>query len=96
MNIDSEAILDLVRRVEQFLRDSGMPASRFGREALGDPCFVADLRNGRELRSATAARVRAYLDRSEVVSAEAAAELRIRSRGRPFSLNRRGRYEADR
>lgn len=64
-NIDSEMMVNLVRRVEHFLKASEMPASRFGREALGDPCFVADLRNGREPRAATAARVRAYLDDAE-------------------------------
>ena len=64
-NIDSEMSVNLIWRVEHFLKASEMPASRFGREALGDPCFVADLRNGREPRAATAARVRAYLDEAE-------------------------------
>lgn len=66
--------MNLIRRVEQFLKVSAMPASRFGREALGDPCFVAELRNGREPRSATAARVRAYLDKAERELTNAAAE----------------------
>lgn len=42
-----------------------MPATKFGREAVRDPRFVGDLRNGREPRRATAARVHAYLDRVE-------------------------------
>ena len=36
-----------------------------GRDAVGDPCFVFDLRDGREPRGSTAARVTAYLDRAE-------------------------------
>jgi hypothetical protein len=42
-----------------------MPPSRFGREAVGDPCFVFELRDGRKPRSDTVAKVRAYLDRVE-------------------------------
>ena len=43
--------------VEKFLRRTGMSATRFGRLAVNDPRFVLDLRNGREPRSSTAARV---------------------------------------
>ena len=52
----------LLPRVERYLRRSGTPPIRFGREAVHDPRFVFDLRNGREPRPATAARVSAYLD----------------------------------
>ena len=52
----------LLPRVERYLRRSGAPPTRFGREAVHDPRFVFDLRNGREPRPATAARVSAYLD----------------------------------
>jgi len=45
------------REVERFLRRTGMPPTKFGRLAVNDPRFVLDLRNGREPRSATAARV---------------------------------------
>lgn len=33
--------------VEDFLRRSGMSATAFGKEAVGDPSFVPDLREGR-------------------------------------------------
>lgn len=33
--------------VEAFLAHTGMSATTFGKEALGDPVFVFDLRNGR-------------------------------------------------
>lgn len=57
--------MHLLRRIEVHLRKTGTPATKFGREAVGDPRFVLDLRNGREPRSRTAARVQAYLDRAE-------------------------------
>jgi hypothetical protein len=52
----------LLREIEKFLRSSRIPAARFGREVLGDPRFVFDLRNGREPRPLTVARVRAFLE----------------------------------
>lgn len=57
--------MHLLQRVEKHLRRSGVPQSRFGREALGDPRLVTDLRKGRELRPKTAQRVQAYLDAHE-------------------------------
>ena len=57
--------MELRRAVEAFLRRSGMPPSRFGREAVGDPCFVADLRSGREPRATTTRRVRTYIGAME-------------------------------
>lgn len=55
----------LLRRIEQFIKERRMSPARFGREALGDPNFVFDLRDGREPRERTTARVCAYLDRAE-------------------------------
>lgn len=55
----------LLWRIERHLRRTGTPATRFGREALRDPRLVPDLRNGRELRTGTAARISAYLDARE-------------------------------
>lgn len=37
----------LIRRIEHFLRETGMPWTKFGRLAAQDPRFVQDLRNGR-------------------------------------------------
>jgi 2,4-dienoyl-CoA reductase-like NADH-dependent reductase (Old Yellow Enzyme family) len=51
----------LLHTVEKFLRRTNTPPIRFGREAMGDPRFVSDLRNGREPREITERRVRAYL-----------------------------------
>ena len=52
----------LLREVEKFLRQSDVAPTRFGREAVGDPRFVFDLRNGRDPRPTTIARVLAYLE----------------------------------
>jgi hypothetical protein len=51
----------LLRDVEKYLKISNTPAARFGREAMGDPRFVFDLRRGREPRASTVERVRAFL-----------------------------------
>jgi hypothetical protein len=55
----------LLRRIERHLRLSGTPPTNFGREALRDPRFVADLRKGRQPGPSTVRRVDAYLDRLE-------------------------------
>ena len=57
--------MHLLSRVERYLRRSGTPPTRFGREAVRDPRFVFDLRRGREPREPTARRVAAYLDQRE-------------------------------
>ena len=57
--------MHLGRRIELYLRRSNMAPTRFGREALGDPRFISDLKNGRELRQKTAERVAAWLDAHE-------------------------------
>ena len=50
------------RLVERFLREMDMPPTKFGRLAVRDPRFVQDLRNGREVRERTAARVIAFIE----------------------------------
>jgi hypothetical protein len=48
-------------KIQKFLRRSGMPATKFGRLAVNDPRLVLDLRNGREPRARTVARIEAFL-----------------------------------
>lgn len=57
--------MELLRRIERYLRRSGVPPTRFGRAATRDPRFVFDLRNGRQPGAAVIARVGAFLDRVE-------------------------------
>ena len=53
----------LLRHVEIYLKASNTPAARFGREAMGDPRFVFDLRRGREPRPRTIERILSFLER---------------------------------
>jgi hypothetical protein len=48
-------------KIQKFLRRTGMPATKFGRLAVNDPRLVGDLRNGREPRAHTVARIEAFL-----------------------------------
>ncbi|MFC3097793.1 hypothetical protein [Alteraurantiacibacter palmitatis] len=52
----------LIRKIEVFLRRTGMPATRFGRLATQDPRFVLDLRNGRTPRSETEKKVEHFMN----------------------------------
>jgi hypothetical protein len=42
-----------------------MSPTRFGRESVGDPNLIAQLKDGRELRAATAQRITDYLNDNE-------------------------------
>jgi 2,4-dienoyl-CoA reductase-like NADH-dependent reductase (Old Yellow Enzyme family) len=54
----------LLQTIEDHLKARRMTPTRFGREAVGDPMFVSNLRDGREPRPRTVARVLDYIDRS--------------------------------
>lgn len=54
--------LNLLRDIARHLRFRAITPARFGRDVLRDPRFVFDLRNGREPRPATIARVRLVLE----------------------------------
>ncbi len=51
----------LLRQIEKYLRETGMPWTKFGRLAAHDPRFVEDLRNGRTPRPETEARIRRFI-----------------------------------
>ena len=55
----------LIRKIEKFLRRTGMPATKFGRLAAQDPRFVLDLRNGRTPRSQTERRIEHFMNKYE-------------------------------
>lgn len=48
--------------VEDFLHRSRMPPTRFGKEAINDLSFVAELRRGRVVKLDTLERVRRYIE----------------------------------
>lgn len=52
----------LIRKIERFLNLHAMPRTRFGRLAAQDPRLVDDLRNGREPRPKTTARVEHFMN----------------------------------
>jgi hypothetical protein len=55
----------LLDRIDLYLRSSKTSPSRLGRDAVGDPNFVMNLRDGRRPRQATLDRVVAFIDRKE-------------------------------
>lgn len=57
--------MDLLGRIETYLQASGTRPTRFGRDAVGDPRFVFDLRAGRDPRPETRARVCDWLARRD-------------------------------
>lgn len=52
----------LIRKIEKFLRRTGMPATKFGRLAAHDPRFVLDLRMGRIPRAHTEERIEHFMN----------------------------------
>lgn len=57
--------MNLLNRVDRYLRDSKMARTRFGRATVNDPRLVDDMRRGRVLQPHNRARVAAFLDRAE-------------------------------
>lgn len=57
--------MQLLPVIEKFLRVRNVAPTRFGRDAVRDPRFVLDLRNGREPRRHTVSRVLDYIDRQD-------------------------------
>ena len=54
--------MQLLPVIEKYLRARNVAPTRFGRDAVRDPRFVLDLRNGREPRRRTVSRVLSYID----------------------------------
>ena len=53
--------MHLRKVIETYLKASGTPATRFGREAVRDPRLVHDMRRGREIGSRVAKRILAFI-----------------------------------
>lgn len=68
----------LIHSIEAFLKKHDMAATKFGRDAAGDPRFVLDLRMGRSPRPRTEARIRGWMAEYEVTARKA------RRTGRPI------------
>jgi len=55
----------ILDRIDRYLRSTKTTPSRLGRDAVGDPNFVMNLRDGRQPRQATLDRVIAFIDARE-------------------------------
>jgi hypothetical protein len=55
----------ILDRIDCYLRRTKTSPSRLGRDAVGDPNFVMNLRDGRQPRQATLDRVLAFIERQE-------------------------------
>ncbi len=55
----------ILDRIDRYLRFTKSSPSRLGRDAVGDPNFVMNLRDGRRPRQATLDRVLAFIEREE-------------------------------
>jgi 2,4-dienoyl-CoA reductase-like NADH-dependent reductase (Old Yellow Enzyme family) len=54
--------MNLRKMIETYLKASGTPATRFGREAVRDPRLVHDMRKGREIGPRVAKRIIAFIE----------------------------------
>ena len=59
--VNRRRFVELLHSIKEYCAQTGISPSRFGREAVGDARLVHDMRKGRQLRSATARRVRDYM-----------------------------------
>jgi len=51
----------LLRQIEEFLKKTGMPWTKFGRIVAHDPRLVGDMRNGRSPRPDLASRIETFI-----------------------------------
>ena len=55
----------LLERIDRYLRTTKSSPTRLGRDAVGDPNFVMNLRDGRQPRQKTLDRVIAFIEQAE-------------------------------
>lgn len=53
--------MHIKRLIERFLRDQGLPPTKFGRLAARDPRLALDMRMGREIRPEMEAKLRQFM-----------------------------------
>lgn len=58
-----DIVENLITDIEHFMNETGMSASAFGKGAVNDAHFVPNLRDGREPKFSTIARVRAFMEK---------------------------------
>lgn len=60
---DANYTAPILLEVERWLRGRDITATQLGKESIGDPNLVGDLRSGRDPSSRTVARIRAFMER---------------------------------
>lgn len=56
--------MTILMKIDRYLRQTGMPMTRFGRLSVGDPRLVHDLRRGRQPRAPMVSRIERFIDQS--------------------------------
>ena len=56
--------MSVLLKIDQYLRRTGMPVTKFGRLAVNDPRLVHDLRRGRQPGRTIRERIDAFIDGS--------------------------------
>lgn len=51
----------LISEIERFLAKHDMAPTRFGSLVMADPSFVSDLQHGRDIKTSTVEKVRAFM-----------------------------------
>ena len=57
-----EFVEKLIHDIERYLRKTGMSQTAFGTKVMGDPNFVARLKEGKNPQARTVDKVRKFLD----------------------------------
>jgi len=57
--------MDILRRIERFLRRHDMPRTKFGRLVARDPRLIDDMRNGREPRTDMQKKIEHFMNKYE-------------------------------
>lgn len=53
--------MTLLEKIEAFLKANGISATAFGKDAMNDPAFVQNLRDGRDPKMSTAQKVEDFM-----------------------------------
>lgn len=53
--------MTVLMKIDRYLQHTGMPMTKFGRLAVGDPRLVHDLRRGRQPRPRMVVRIEAFI-----------------------------------
>ncbi len=57
--------MEILGKIDRYLRATRMPPTKFGRLAVNDPRLIGDLRRGREPGEPIVSRIEAFLAREQ-------------------------------